>query len=104
MTVSQVYQQLRDEGLIEMRQGLGVFGRGAPPAKVGEPQPINALWDDIEAIIARSEALGGVFIMALVSMINAQSQLRRPTAGLSLVFVCIFEGPAATMSTRSAPA
>ncbi len=92
MTVAQVYQQLRDEGLIEMRQGLGAFARGMPPSRIGEPQPINALRNDIEAIIARAEALG-VSTMALVSMINAQSQLRRPTVGLSLVFVCIFEGP-----------
>ena len=30
MTVSQVYQQLRDEGLIEMRAGLGAFAAGDP--------------------------------------------------------------------------
>lgn len=92
MTVAQVYQQLRDEGLIEMRKGLGAFARAVAPSRIDEPQPINALRNDIEAIIGRAEALG-VSTMALVSMINAQSQLRRPTVALSLVFVCIFEGP-----------
>ncbi|MCZ4344406.1 GntR family transcriptional regulator [Devosia neptuniae] len=92
MTVSQVYQQLRDEGLVEMRHGLGAFTMGARQSSVSEHQPINALRADIEAIIGRAESLG-VSTMALVSMISAQAQLRRPTIGLSTVFVCIFEGP-----------
>lgn len=92
MTVNQVYQQLRDEGLIEMRQGLGAFTTRDPRAASDEKLAINALRADIEAIIAKSEALG-VSTMALVSMINAKAQLRRPSVGLSLVFVCIFEGP-----------
>src|SRR3954470_11547532 len=91
MTVGQVYQQLRDEGLIEMRQGLGAFTTRDPRA-ANDRQPINTLRVDIEAIIGKAEALG-VSMMGLVSMINAQAQLRRPTVGLSLVFVCIFEGP-----------
>ncbi|WIJ25123.1 GntR family transcriptional regulator [Devosia sp. RR2S18] len=91
MTVSQVYQQLRDEGLIEMRQGLGAFTTRDPRA-ANDRQPINTLRADIEAVIGKAEALG-VSTMALVSMINAQSQLRRPTLGLSVVFVCIFEVP-----------
>ncbi|MBB4053340.1 DNA-binding transcriptional regulator YhcF (GntR family) [Devosia subaequoris] len=92
MTVSQVYQQLRDEGLVEMRHGLGAFTVPGRPAHVGDHQPINVLRDDIEAIIGRAEALG-VSTMGLISMINAQSQLRRPTIGLNTIFVCIFEGP-----------
>lgn len=91
MTVGQVYQQLRDEGLIEMRQGLGAFTTRDPRA-ANDRQPINTLRCDIETIIGKAEALG-VSTRALVSMINAQAQLRRPTVGLSLVFVCIFEGP-----------
>lgn len=92
MTVSQVYQQLRDAGLIEMRQGLGAFTVRDPRLAVDDAQPINALRGDIEAIVGRAEALG-VSTMELVSMINAQAQLRRPSVGLSMVFVCIFEGP-----------
>lgn len=92
MTVNQVYQQLRDEGLIEMRQGLGAFTARDPRAASDESLPISALRGDIEAIIAKAEALG-VSTLALVSMINAKAQLRRPGVGLSLVFVCIFEGP-----------
>lgn len=92
MTVSQVYQQLRDEGLIEMRAGLGAFTARDPLAVAASGQPINALRGDIEAILAKAEALG-VSSMALVSMINAGAQMRRPATGLNIVFVCIFEGP-----------
>ncbi|KFL32897.1 GntR family transcriptional regulator [Devosia riboflavina] len=92
MTVSQVYQQLRDEGLIEMRAGLGAFTARDPLALAASGQPINALRADIEAILSKAEALG-VSSMALVSMINAGAQMRRPATGLNIVFVCIFEGP-----------
>jgi DNA-binding transcriptional regulator YhcF (GntR family) len=92
MTVSQVYQQLRDEGLIEMRPGLGAFTVGDPRKGADQAQPINALRGDIESIISKAEALG-VSPMALVSMISASAQMRRPAIGLHIVFVCIFEGP-----------
>lgn len=92
MTVSQVYQQLRDEGLIEVRAGLGAFTARDPRKAIDDLQPINALRGDIEAIIGKAEALG-VSPMALVSMINARAQMRRPASGLTIVFVCIFEGP-----------
>jgi len=92
MTVAQVYQQLRDAGLIEIRQGLGAFTARHPLAARDERQPIHALRADIEGIIGKAEALG-ISTMELVSMINARAQFRRPDVGLSLVFVCIFEGP-----------
>jgi DNA-binding transcriptional regulator YhcF (GntR family) len=92
MTVSTVYQELRDAGLVEMRHGLGAFTARDPRMQDDDKQPINALRGDIEAIIAKAEALG-VTPMALVSMINARAQLRRPGISLSIVFVCIFEGP-----------
>jgi DNA-binding transcriptional regulator YhcF (GntR family) len=92
MTVTQVYQQLRDAGLIEIRQGLGAFTARHPLAARDEKLPINALRSDIEAIVGKAEALG-ISTMELVSMINARAQLRRPNVGLCLVFVCIFEGP-----------
>ena len=92
MTVSQVYQQLRDEGLLEMRAGLGAFTASDPRRGADNTQPINALRGDIDAIISKAEALG-VSPMALVSMISARAQMRRPAIGLAIVFVCIFEGP-----------
>jgi DNA-binding transcriptional regulator YhcF (GntR family) len=92
MTVSQVYQQLRDEGLIEMRAGLGAFTTRDPLATPSSGQAINALRGDIEAILSKAEALS-ISSMALVSMINASAQMRRPETGLTIVFVCIFEGP-----------
>lgn len=92
MTVNQVYQQLRDEGLVEMRPGLGAFTMRDPTSAFDQNQPINALSRDIDAIIAKAEMLG-VAPMSLVAMINARAHMRRPDTGLKLVFVCIFEGP-----------
>ena len=40
MTVSQVYQRLRNEGLIEMRQGLGAFATSDPGKRTGEHMPV----------------------------------------------------------------
>jgi len=92
MTVSQVYQRLRDAGLIEMRKGRGAFAASNPDRHGGASLPVSALRGDIEVLIGKAEKLG-VSTMALVSMINAQSMLRRPRAGLNIVFVAIFEGP-----------
>ncbi len=92
MTVSQVYQRLRDEGLIEMRAGLGAFTARDPGQAPDGRHPINALRGDIDSIITKADNLG-VSPMALVSMINARAHMRRPAIGLSIVFVCIFEGP-----------
>jgi DNA-binding transcriptional regulator YhcF (GntR family) len=92
MTVGQVYQRLRDAGLIEMRQGRGAFSTRDPNMRAGDVLPVSALRSDIEVLIGKAEKLG-VSTMALVSMINAQAQLRKPRAGLKIVFIAIFEGP-----------
>jgi len=92
MTVAQVYQRLRDNGLIEMKQGLGAFAVSDPDKRGGEHLPVSALRADIEVLIGKAEKLG-VSTLTLTSMINAQAMLRRPTAGLKIVFLAIFEGP-----------
>jgi DNA-binding transcriptional regulator YhcF (GntR family) len=91
MTVAQVYQRLRDAGLIEMKQGLGAFAI-SDPQKGSASQPASALRADIEVLIGKAEKLG-VSTITLTSMINAQALLRRPKAGLRIVFIAIFEGP-----------
>ncbi len=92
MTVAQVYKQLRDAGLVEMRQGLGAFTADAPGATRNSALPINLLRKDITDLVEKAETLG-VSTMTLVSMINAQAQLPRNRAELDVVFVCIFEEP-----------
>ena len=92
MTVAQVYQRLRDAGLIEVRQGLGAFAVSDPEKRGGDRLPVSALRADIEVLIGKAEK-HGVSILTLTSMINAQALLRRPTAGLRIVFLAIFEGP-----------
>jgi DNA-binding transcriptional regulator YhcF (GntR family) len=93
MTVNQVYQQLRDAGLIEIRQGLGAFTARDPHQRTDDNLPVSALRADIEVLIGKAEQLG-VSTMALAAMISAQAQLRKPRAGLNIVFIGIFEGPA----------
>ena len=50
-TVLHAYQDLRDEGLIEMRRGRGAI---LTPAA----EPLGDLAGDIAALVARSKALG----------------------------------------------
>lgn len=104
MTVSHVYQRLRDDGLIEMRQGLGAFAvRDPKKTSAANALPVNALRGDIEMLIGKAERLG-VPTMALVSMINAQAQLQKPRVGLRIVFVAIFEGPGREYLAQIKPA
>lgn len=92
MTVAQVYQRLRDAGLIEMKHGLGAFAAKDRQQAKEDALPVAALRADIEVLIGKAEKLG-VSTLTLTSMINAQYLLRRPKAGLNIVFVAIFEGP-----------
>ena len=92
MTVAQVYQRLRDAGLVEMKHGLGAFAVTTPGQKADDTLPVSALRADIEVLIGKAEKLG-ISTLTLTSMINAQSMLRRPRGGLRIVFVAIFEGP-----------
>lgn len=90
MTVSQVYQQLRDEGFIEMRSGLGAFVARDPGAPSEQTNPLALLSRDIDAILAKADGLG-INAMSLVSMISARAHIRSTETGLKLVFVVIFE-------------
>lgn len=93
MTVAQVYKQLRDEGLVEMRHGLGAFAIQDPKIRLPGSNPLDALRADIGALIEKADNLG-ISTLSLISMINAQSQFPRSGGdGLNIVFVCIFEGP-----------
>lgn len=93
MTVSQVYQQLRDAGLIEMRRGLGAFSACDPHRRLGDQVAMASLRAGIDAVIDSAERLG-ISPSALASMITAQAQLRKPRSGLTIVFVGVFEAPA----------
>lgn len=50
-TVLRAYQQLRDEGLVDLRRG-----RGAVIA--AEAAPLAVLAHDVQALVARADALG----------------------------------------------
>lgn len=102
MTVAQVYQRLRDAGLIEMKQGLGAFAVSEGNRRGGSELPAASLRADIEVLIGKAEKLG-VSTLTLTSMINAQSMLRRPTDGLRIVFIAIFEGPGRDYVTEIKP-
>lgn len=92
MTVAQVYKQLRDAGLVEMRHGLGAFAITDPNGRGDGLGSVDALRGDIAALLDKAAGLG-ISTLSLISMINAQSQLPRGGDGLSIFFVCIFEGP-----------
>ncbi len=89
-TVAQVYRDLRDAGLLEMRNGAGAFTRLAMPADT-DPRS-GDLRADIARLLNRAEH-AGISPLALIGMVNAQAQLRQGAPGLKIVFVAIFETP-----------
>ena len=89
-TVAQVYKDLRDAGLLEMRHGAGAFTRLAMPADADHRS--GDLRADIARLLSRAEH-AGISPVSLVGMVNAQAQLRLGAPGLTIVFVAIFEGP-----------
>ncbi|MBO6602117.1 MAG: GntR family transcriptional regulator [Roseicyclus sp.] len=91
-TVSQVYQDLRDAGLLEMRKGSGAYTCLSIPQQSDHGR--GSLRTDIEILLNKAERLG-INRMTLVAMVNAQAQLRRTRSGLKIVFVAVFEGPGA---------
>ncbi|QQA41740.1 GntR family transcriptional regulator [Pelagovum pacificum] len=88
VTVAQVYQQLRDAGLLEMRKGSGAFTR----LDVPDHHDTTALKTDVDLLLSKAERMG-IAPMALVAMVSAQAQMRRSRAGLTIIFVGVFEGP-----------
>lgn len=92
MTVAQVYKQLRDKGLVEMRQGRGAFAISDPQTRQPGNNPLDVLRSDISGLVEKADDLG-VSTLSLISMINAHARMPRGGDGLNIVFVCIFEGP-----------
>ena len=92
MTVAAVYRQLRADGLVEIRPGLGAFTL-YDPRRHARSAPANLLGADIDALLEKAEGLG-VSTVRLTSMVSAQAKLRRPRVPLDVIFVAIFEGPA----------
>ncbi|WP_309082861.1 GntR family transcriptional regulator [Chelativorans sp.] len=103
MTVSQVYQQLRDAGLIEMRRGLGAFSARDPHQRLGDEAALAGLRREIDTILDSAERLG-ISPSALATMITAQAQLKKPRTALTIVFVGIFEAPTRDYITDIRPA
>lgn len=93
MTVAEVYKQLRAEGLVEIRAGLGAFTVYEPNRQIGRVAPANVLSADIDSLLEKAERLG-ISPVTLASMVQAQSRLRKPRVHLNIVFVGIFEAPA----------
>lgn len=91
-TVAQVYRDLRDAGLLEMRHGSGAFTRLAIPR--GKDSREASFRADIERLLARAEELA-ISPVSLAAMISGQAQMRRTRAGLDIIFACVFPGPGA---------
>jgi len=92
MTVTQVYQQLRDAGLVEIRPGLGAFTAREARHLRSEGSGLSALRGDIVALIGKAESQG-IGVQDLVAMINAHAQGNAGRVALDIAFVGIFAEP-----------
>lgn len=92
LTVAEVYRQLRAEGLVEIRPGLGAFTVYEPHRQAGRIAPANALSADIDNLLEKAEGFG-ISPVTLASMVQAQAKLRKPRVHLDIIFVAIFETP-----------
>ena len=94
MTVSQVYKELKEVGLLETKQGTGTFVSSSVGAQMrsellGLQQRIDQLLEDAVA--------AGLSAADLAALVNARINRRNPASsapvgrGLRLVFVGLFE-------------
>ena len=90
-TVAQVYADLRDAGLLEMRHGSGAYTCLSVPK--AEESAIALLHAELGRLLATADQLG-LGLTELVEMLTAQSQLRRSRISLNLIFIGVFEAPA----------
>ncbi|TPW33279.1 GntR family transcriptional regulator [Martelella alba] len=100
MTVSQVYRELKEEGLIETRPGAGTFIADSSKARAAQHPDIEALHRQIDAIIAQAEKLG-VGDADLTALLKARLAYRSKTGTkLHIVMAGLF--PDATLSYAKA--
>jgi DNA-binding transcriptional regulator YhcF (GntR family) len=92
MTVAQVYQDMRNARLIEMRRGLGAFTARDPQQQPAEQRSMDELRREVTRLLDKAEQWG-VSPTDFAAVVTAQAQLRRPRRGLDIVFVGIFTAP-----------
>lgn len=96
MTVSQVYAELKREGLVETRLGSGTFIADSSQARAAQRTDIDALHRQIDAAVDQAEALG-IELADLAAMVSARIAYRqRPGRRVSIVMAGLF--PEATAS------
>lgn len=96
MTVSQVYRELKDEGLIETRPGSGTFVADSSQARAVQRGDIDELHRRIDSVIDHADAIG-VSPPDFVALVNARlAYRRREGRRVHLVVVGLF--PDATQS------
>jgi DNA-binding transcriptional regulator YhcF (GntR family) len=96
MTVSQVYRELKKDGLIETRPGSGTFVADSSKARMAARTDIVALHRQIDALIDNALTLG-IRTADVTALINARLSYRLSLGrGVSVVIVGLF--PEATTS------
>ena len=95
MTVSKVYSELREGGLVESRPGSGTYVADSALARVGAHGPSH-LWSNLDALLDHAGTLG-LAADDLMSLVEARAEQRRRTGPPTrLVMVGLFS--AATRS------
>jgi DNA-binding transcriptional regulator YhcF (GntR family) len=88
MTVSQVYRELRDDGLIEARSGLGTFVTESSGPAVGFDPRIADLQRLLDSLIEDAATLGlgpGELTAMITARFARRSETRRPSRRVVLV-------------------
>ena len=99
MTVTRVYADLKQGGLIEARTGSGTFVTESALSRLGESGAAAGVWAAIDALIA--DAAGrGIGIADLVSLVASRDRSRQ--ASPKVVMVGLFSEAARSYAARVA--
>jgi len=82
-TVARIYRELEDEGLLDLRRGLGTFvskGEQTKPARPKDLQKIEAWVRDL-VLLARDSGLGAIELYHMIERHWTDVYSRRPPGG-----------------------
>lgn len=84
MTVTRVYAELKQSGLIEARAGSGTFVAESPLTRLGASGAAAGIWQAIDGLVADA-AKRGISVGDLLSLVASRDRTAPPTARVVMV-------------------